>query len=48
MKIKFSLSINGMLFNFFSQVSHLNEGSMVEVEKYKKKKDQEKVEIYES
>ncbi len=37
-------NIHGILFNFFSQVSHLNEGSMVEVEKYKKKKDQEKVE----
>ena len=32
------------MFNFFSQVSHLNEGSMVEVDKYKKKKDKEKVE----
>tara|TARA_B100000482_G_scaffold178699_1_gene149976 strand:+ start:3851 stop:5242 length:1392 start_codon:yes stop_codon:yes gene_type:complete len=37
-------NIHGKLFNFFSQVSHLNEGSMVEVEKYKKKKDKKKVE----
>lgn len=39
-----SWNIHGLIFNFFSQVSHLNEGSMIEIEKYKKKKDQEKVE----
>ena len=37
-------TIHGNLFFTLTQVSHLNEGSMVEVEKYKKKKDQEKVE----
>ena len=37
-------TIHGTLFNLFSQISHLNEGSMIEVDKYKKKKDQEKVE----
>ena len=31
-------NIHGILFNFFSQISHLNEGSMIEVEKYKKNK----------
>ena len=34
--------IHGNLFFTFTQISHLNEGSMVEIEKYKKKKDQKK------
>jgi fatty acid desaturase len=39
-----ALNIHGNLFFTFTQISHLNEGSMIEVEKYKKKKDQKKVE----
>lgn len=37
-------NIHGNLFFLFTQISHLNEGSMIEVEKYKKKYDLEKIE----
>ena len=39
-----SWNIHGFIMSIFTQISHLNEGSMIEVEKYKKKKDQKKVE----
>lgn len=37
-------NIHSFFFTTFTQISHLNEHSMVEVDKYKKKKDIEKVE----
>lgn len=39
-----SWNIHGFIMSISTQISHLNEGSMIEVEKYKKKKDQNKVE----